>query len=279
MERRPTAVAAALFFVISLAFFAPGLAPGRTLSASDFLWTATPWDSIRPAEVPGLGSNRELLDSVTQFQPDLQYTRASLPDIPVWDPYVLGGRPYAADPQAQVFSVFSVPSYVLPFWKSLAVSAILKVFLSALGAFLLARVLGMGLGGALVTGLAFGFSLWSVSWVSWGLGSVSVSLPWICLFCEACVRRPGPLPWAGLAVATGVGWLGGHPSSSFQILVVVSLFFLGRTLASRKLRERLVPRLLTLASGVLAGCALAAVMLIPFAELLGQSGDAGARAE
>jgi len=35
--------------------FAPAFAPGRTLSVSDYLWTATPWDSTRPADVPVLG--------------------------------------------------------------------------------------------------------------------------------------------------------------------------------------------------------------------------------
>ena len=61
--------------------FSPALAPGRTLSVSDFLWTATPWESSHPADVPVLGSNREQTDSVFMFQPFLQHTRAELPDI------------------------------------------------------------------------------------------------------------------------------------------------------------------------------------------------------
>ena len=42
------------------------------------------------------------------------------PDIPLWDPYIMGGRPFQANSQSAVFSPFSVPAYVLPFWKSLA---------------------------------------------------------------------------------------------------------------------------------------------------------------
>ena len=45
---------------------------------------------------------------------------------------------------------------MLPFWKSLAWIAILKVFTAAFGAFLLARSLGLRQGGALLTGLIFG---------------------------------------------------------------------------------------------------------------------------
>ena len=101
---------------------------------------------------------------------------------------------------------------MLPFWDSLAVMAALKLFVAALGAFLLARAFGMRFAGAFLCGLVFGFSLWSVTWVSWTTMSVWALLPWLCLLAELCVRRPGPLPFAGLATATGLQFLGGHPS-------------------------------------------------------------------
>jgi hypothetical protein len=266
--------------VLALAMFAPGLAPGRTLSASDYLWSATPWEASRPAGVPGLGSNQEEADAATQFQPALQATRRALPDIPLWDPYILSGRSFLGDPQSAVFSPFSVPSYVLPFWDSLAVAAALKLFTAALGAFLLGRALGMRFGGALMSGLVFGFSLWAVTWVSWPHMSVWALVPWMCLLSEACVRRPGPLPFAGLAAVVGLQFLGGHPASSLQVLMVLAVFWLARTLAAPDLRERrLGLRLLTFLGGLAVGTALAAIALIPFAELLAHSSDATARAE
>jgi hypothetical protein len=275
-RRHPTLAAALIYLVLATVLFAQGLAPGRTLSASDHLWSATPWDSSRPADVPVLGSNREMADSVMQFQPPLQLTRDVLPDIPLWNPYILNGRPYLGDPQTQVFAPFSLPVYVLPFWKAQAVVAILKLFLAAFGAYLLGRALGMRFGGALVTGLAFGFSLWMVDWVSWTLGSVWVFLPWTALLSELSVRRPGPLPFAGLASVVGLGWLGGHPSSSLQVLSVVGLCWLVRALLLG--REGLLTRLATLAGGFAVGTALAAVMLIPFTELLLRSSDLSVRA-
>src|SRR5918997_4962555 len=156
IARRPTLAAALLYLILSFAMFAPGLAPGRTLSASDYLWTATPWEAGRPAGIPGLGSNQEQADAATQFQPALQATRAALPDVPLWDPYVLSGRSFLGDPQSAVFSPFSVPSYVLPFWDSLAVVAALKLFLAAFGAFLLGRALALRYGGAVLGGPVFG---------------------------------------------------------------------------------------------------------------------------
>jgi Bacterial membrane protein YfhO len=279
IARRPTLAAGLLYLVLSLVMFAPGMAPGRVLSASDYLWTATPWESSRPPGVPGLGSNQEQADAATQFQPALQATRDALPDIPLWDPYILSGRSFLGDPQSAVFSPFSVPSYVLPFWDSLAFVAALKLFVAALGAFLLGRGLGMRFGGALMCGLVFGFSLWAVTWVSWPHMSVWALLPWICLLAELCVRRPGPLPFAGLATAVGLQFLGGHPASSLQMLGVVAVFWLVRAMVAQELRERLAQRLLTLLAAPLVGTALAAVALIPFLELLSHSSDATARAD
>ena len=105
--------------------------------------------------------------------------------------------------------------------------------------------------GALMCGLVFGFSLWSVSWVSWTTMSVWALLPWLCLLAELCVRRPGPLPFAGLAAVIGLQFLGGHPSSSFQVMVCgdARSGSCGRS-SSRPLRERDLPlRLFTLGGG------------------------------
>ncbi len=275
--RRPTAAVALLYAVLSLLMFSPGLVPGRTLSASDFLYSSTPWESVRPASVPLGGSNPEEADSPSQFLPALQRTRAALPHIPTWDPYMLGGRPYVADPQSQVFSPFSLPSYLLPFWMSLAVAAALKVFVASFGAYLLGRQLGMRIAGALLCGLAFGFSPWVVSWVSWTLGSVWVFAPWVWLTAERCLRAPAASTVAALAAVVGLQFLGGHPSSSFQVLVVLLAFVLVRTLARGELRPGAIRRLGALALGLLGGAALAALMLIPFLELLSHSSDLQSR--
>ena len=74
------------------------MAPGRTLSASDYLWTATPWDATPAggrARLRARTASRR--DAVQVFQPFLSTTRAGLPDIPLWNPYIMGGRPFLAN--------------------------------------------------------------------------------------------------------------------------------------------------------------------------------------
>src|SRR5215204_4356518 len=97
---RPALAAALVYALLSVLLYAPALLPGHTLSASDYLWTAAPWASERPSTVPAFGSNYELVDSAVQFQPWLEYTRERLPDVPLWNPQIGGGRPFLANAQS-----------------------------------------------------------------------------------------------------------------------------------------------------------------------------------
>ena len=281
--RRSSVLAALVFAALSLALVGPALVPGRTLSSSDALWAATPWSATRPAGVRPLGSNPEIGDQARVFQPFLQHTRETLPHIPLWDPSIMAGRPFLANGQSAVFSPFSVPAYVLPFWRSLAVIAAMKLFVAAFGAYLLGRALGMGLGGALLAGMTFGFSLWLVAWLSWPNASVWALLPWLWLLADRIVRRPGLLSISALACAIGLQYLGGHPESSFHVLVFTAVFFLVRLVQHRpaggpRLR-RAVKQLSAFAAAAVLGSALAALVLIPLVELLANSADTSGRAD
>jgi hypothetical protein len=273
---RPTLAAALVYTLVALVLIGPGLVPGRTLSSSDYLWSAAPWQQVAPQGAKGdtgLGSNYEMADAVLVFQPFAQWARGPLPDVPLWNPHVMGGRPFVANAQAALFSPFTWPMLVLPFWWSLGVAAVLKLVTAALGAFLLGRALGMRFAGALMAGLVFGFGLFFVVWLPWPLSSVWAWLPWVLLGVHAVVRRPGALPFAGLALVVALQYLGGHPESSFHVLAVASLFAL-LLLSRSEGRPAAVCRLL---GALLAGTALAAVAIVPFAELLAGSADLAER--
>ena len=137
LRRHPAAAAALVYAVLSVLLYAPALLPGHTLSASDYLWTAAPWASQRPSDVRVFGSNYELVDSAVQFQPWLEYTRDRLPTRRCGTPTIAAGRPYLANAQSAMLSPFSLPAYLLPFWWSLGVIGVLKVFAAAFGTYLL----------------------------------------------------------------------------------------------------------------------------------------------
>ena len=280
LRRRPALAAGLIYLLLGTAFVSPALVPGHTLSASDFQWVAPPWIESRPDSVrPSGGSNGELADTVSVFQPFARFASESFPDPPLWNPHVMAGRPFLANAQSAVFSPFSLPAYVLPFWDSLAVVAILKLFVAAFGTFLLARALGMRFGGALVSGLVFGFGLFFVVWLPWPLTSVWAFLPWLLLGSDRMARAPSPLAAAGLAVVVALQFFGGHPESSFHVLFAALAFFVLRLLgAPGATRRPKVRRGLFFAGALAGGAALAAAAVIPFLELLLLSGDIDRRA-
>lgn len=281
MSRHPVRAAALLYALLSLALLAPGLLPGRTLSTADSLYFSPPWAASRPASLHRL-SNNELGDAVLQFQPFAAYAKRQLPHIPLWNPYLMSGRPLLGDDQSAVFSPFTAPAYVMPLLTSLGWSAALKLFVAAFGAFLLARALGMRDGGAVLAGLVYGFNFWLVTWLAYPHSGVWAVFPWLLCATELLVRRPDPLSAGALAVAVAAQFLCGHAESSFDILVAVGCFFVLRALqAGRRSRERgrfARHVLVGFLFGAVAGTALAAFVLAPFIELLLGSADIHQRA-
>ena len=231
---------------------------------------------------PGRGARAgvqpELADEVVLFQPQLQSTRAALPDVPLWDPYLLGGRPLMGDPQSAVFSLFSVPSYVLPFWKSLAVVATLKVFLAALGAFLLGRAVGMRIGrGADLRARRSGSACGRSPGCRGRTAASGRSCPGSACSASCACGGPGRCRsrWAWRLATGSAGsaatrrrasrcWWWSRCSSPVRALVSRGAApAAGDPAAHARLGRWSRAR------------ALAAVVLIPFAELLAHSGDAG----
>ncbi|MBA3263202.1 MAG: YfhO family protein [Thermoleophilaceae bacterium] len=275
LRRRPVLAAALIYAVLALLMVGPALLPGKTLSNSDMFWFQPPWAGIKPAELR-LPSNPELGDAPGQLQPFLHYGAKRIPDIPLWDPYIVGGRPFLANAQSAVFSIYSLPAYVLPFWTALSWIAVMKLWVASFGMFLLGRALGMRFGGALTAGLVYGFSLWMVTWISYPHMSVWTFIPWLLLLTDRLVRRPDLLAGAGLAAVIGLQLLAGHPESSFHAMLATAAFLVLRLVAERRANPRAARSLRTLLAFCVAtagGLALAALVIVPFAELLWNSAD------
>jgi len=266
-----------IYAVLSVGFVGQGLLPGRTLSSSDGLYSTAPWSAYKPPGVRPLGANYELADAVAVFQPFFEHTKRVAPGVPLWNPHVMGGRPFLANAQSAVFSPFTMPIHFMSLWDALAVMAVLKLFVAAFGMYVLGRTLGMRFGGALVAGVVFAFGTFFVTWLPWPLTNVFPLIPWLLLLTELVVRRPGPIPAAGLAALVALQFFGGHPETSFHVMVVLTGWFALRALlawsSKGRRREDLVRPTLAYGLAVAGGTAAAAVVLLPLVELLWHSGD------
>lgn len=101
-------------------------------------------------------------DAVAAFYPWYSFLGETLRSghLPGWNPYSMSGVPFAADPQsgwtyAPAMALFAL----LPLEAAAEGFMFLHLAGSALGMYALARVVGMGLSGAMVAAVAYGFNV------------------------------------------------------------------------------------------------------------------------
>src|SRR6185436_7683347 len=130
---------------------------------------------------------------------------------PAWNPHALTGVPLISNPQTGLFSLFSLPLWVLPLGWALGLAAALKLWAAAMGTYLLVRELRLGFLAGLLAGVAFAFSAMNVTWLAQEIvPAVLVLLPWMLWLVERLLNgRGGSGTAVALAVATAVALGGG----------------------------------------------------------------------
>lgn len=280
LAAHPTSAAALLFALFVLVYLWPALVRGELLSPTSLLYGGVPWTPFAPSDVGGY-SNALLSDVPTADYPWRFLVRQMLHEgtFPSWNPYVLGGIPLWSNPQTGLFSVFSLPLWILPLNYGIGVGAALKLWAAGLGSYLLVRELRLGFLPGLLAGVCFSFSAIDIVWLTHEtLPAVAALLPWLLWLIERIYRggRIGPL--LGLAAATAIGLGGGHPGMQVHLILAAGMYallraaFLPRATARR---ERLRPLALAL-GGLVLGTVLMSFMLLP--EALSTHGTVGTAA-
>ena len=128
-----------------------------------------------------------------------------------------------------------------------------------------------------LAGLVFAFSLWMVTWLSYPHMSVWALMPWMMLLTDRLVRRPDLLSGAGLAGVLGVEFLSGPsrvelPRDAGHRRVPRAPAGAGPPRPRRE-RRACAHACSRFGGAVVAGVALVALVIIPFAELLWHSAD------
>lgn len=185
---------------------------------------------------------------------------------PWWNPWILGGVPFYANPQVGLFYPPSVVLHVLPFPLAFNLFVLLHLLLLAAGAFLWlldtgrsrpAAALGalaLALGGFAASTTNLVNDLQALAWTGW------ILLAW------ARWRRTGTLRWgAATAIGFAVQFLAGEPF----VLLATAAIALGLAWGEPEgpPARRSARAIGGLAAMALAAMALAAVQLVPTAEL------------
>ena len=235
--------------------------------ASSFL----PWSAVlEPAPV----ENPDLADQSVQFYPFYRWVSKSwrAGDPPLWCPLIYAGAPGlgnaqsgALDPQVLALVALDALGGRALFDRGLTLMAWLRLALALLGAYLLARRLGLQWQGAGLAAISFGFSGYLVLWLNHALGHVPPFLPWVLFFLEGLRRNPRPwLNCALVGASMALAVLGGHLETGFFVGVASGLWCLA---ILREERSAGAWGLL----GLALGSAVAAVILLPSLEYLNLS--------
>ncbi len=280
LAARPALSAALLLGLLVLVYLWPALVQGELLSPIAMLYGSTPWTPFMPDDIGGY-LNPLLSDVPTADYPWRWLIREMLHEgaFPAWNPYVFGGIPLWANAQTGLFSLFSLPLWILPLNYGIGVGAALKLWAAGFGTWLLVRELRLGFLPALLAGACFAFSAINIMWLTHEtLPAVAALLPWMLWLVER-IYRGGRLGAAlGLAVATAIGLGGGHPGMQVHLLAAVGVYALLRAAFMPRETspgERLRP-LGVAAGGLALGVALMGAMLLP--EALSSRGTVGTAA-
>ena len=233
-----------------------------------------------------------------QFYP-WQHTAAEMwkaGQWPLWNSLVGSGAPLAANLQTGAFYPLNFLHLILPTECAQTYTALLHVMLAGLFMYAYLRTLKLSSLASLVGALAFqmcGFLIARLAFFS-----ITTAFPWIAAWLWRAEKLVGSGQWLvvsdaasqrisdkatgdtrdamrdawWLALAIGLGVLAGHAQTAVYGQVLIATYFGARVLA---LRRSLVTLSFILAFAVIIGLALAAIQLLPAAELTRESQRAG----
>ena len=261
--RRECALFALAAAAITTGFLFESLFLGKVLSPADVVYAQASFRNGASADrVP---ANRLLIDAVLQFQPWLEFNRASLRAgrLPLWNGLVGCGAPHLANGQSAVFDPLVLPAYVGKPPDAYAQIAGLRLWFAAMGAFLLARRWGLGRWGRWFAGLVFPFCGFLVGWLTYPVASSAAWLPWAFWASDRLYEKATPRRAGMLALCVAGSLLGGHVQTTAHVMLALGLEALWRIRARRVLAAWFAAMTL--------GVAVAAVEVVPLAAYLTRS--------
>ncbi len=267
-----TALGALLLVCLGFVFFSP-LFFGDSLLFPVHTSTYPPWQGeLSPETLQELEktSNSLMADKVHIFHPELVKSRRSLSscELPLWDPYTLGGIPHLAQGLPATFHLVNAGYLFMRPEAAYAVTAFLQTVLAAIFMLLFLRSLEIRLFPAFAGGLVFGFSGWMLIHLHYfQITGAAMWLPLLLLCIEKIARKERA--WWILALAAGVfqTLCAGFPQIAVMNLYIAAAYAVLKAapFLSQNIKTGL-GILLKAGSGILVGILLSGIQFIPTVE-------------
>jgi hypothetical protein len=237
-------------------FLALGMYRGVLLS-NDIKSKCWPWAPSYPQRPIGA---IVLSDPVWQFVPWLEFARRELlaARLPLWNPHQDGGVPLLGNGQSALGSPLLFPALLLGVAHGWNITVLARLLAALAGAYFWLRDRGRTPIAASLGALAFALSGAFVAWLEHPHTLAAAPVPLLLLFAGRVAERPAARSIVGLAIATALVLLGGHPETAF----LAALLAVGVVLV----RARSPRGVATSCGAALLGAGLAAPFLFPFTE-------------
>lgn len=185
-------------------------------------------------------------------------------ELPLWDPYLHGGRPYFANALNSTFYPLNLLLWVLPFFQAFNLMIVLHVLGYLVFAYLFARVIGLQRASSFVVAIVYGFCGYTLSLIN--LLNMFLALMYMpaLLLCWHLFWLKKQARWFLLTVLAGVIQIfAGSP----EITILSMLFLFGWSLCYP---YRITPGRRMILWGLLGVfiAGIASIQIIPLAEML-----------
>jgi len=264
----------ALFFVLtSLFFFRDAVFFGKTFAITD-LYRYLPWKHYTHQDEVRLNQhNNAGTDQVFTFYPRrmISHRIAKSARLPLWNPYMLGGMPFLADPHTALFYPLNLFYLIMPPGSAFLLVALIQLFLAGFFGFLFFREIGLHPGAAIFAGLVFMFNPFFITHL---INPTNVDsgiwLPLMLFFFERYLKTQRFFYLVGLALAFCMSVLGGFPQimvfSTYCFLLYAALRMLYAMLLMKH-KQLKYPIFKGVAIALILGGLLASLQLLPTLEL------------
>ncbi|MHB1355706.1 MAG: oligosaccharide flippase family protein [Anaerolineae bacterium] len=273
----------ALFLALSFVFFWPQTVGGKTMLPADNVFAFPPWSDFAVQAGVNVPHNDLLSDLILQNYVWKQFTLDSVRagQVPLWNPYIVGGMPFLADGQHSMMYPFSIPFYILPLANAYGWYALLHTFFAGLFMYILARTLKAGRLGSIVAGTTFMFSgFMFIHNVFPMIEGAVVWLPLILAMIERIAQRveqyrftiKAILPSAIIGtICFAMVILAGHPEMYYYIGLTALFYAVYRLTRMAITMKKFQPVLATAASlafMALLGVGIGSAQWVPLLELV-----------
>lgn len=192
-------------------------------------------------------------------------------ELPLWNPYQGCGTPLAAQYSTRVFFPYQILENISPWWMQ-DYFMLGRLVIAGFFTYLFLTTFGLSPLTSFLGGIFYMFSgsmVWFINYEPFV--NVAMTVP-ILLFClEKMLKHQNNFSLFLSSIAITLVLLAGQPEIAIYVLLLAAIYYFFRILINRELRLLFLKNILKFVLILLLGMGLAAILILPFLELIPNS--------